>query len=54
MSKKKTPTTLDEMAYRRHVILLAEMREGRVQRAATFANRKKEASRKACRGRVNY
>jgi hypothetical protein len=30
---------------------VAEIRDGRRQRAATFTDRKKEASRKACRGR---
>jgi hypothetical protein len=28
------------------------LREGRRQRAATFTDRKKQANRKACRGRV--
>jgi hypothetical protein len=31
---------------------LAALREGRKVRATTFSNRKKEASRRACRGRV--
>lgn len=53
MSKKKAPATSD-MAYMNHVRLVSEMREGRVQRAATFVNRKKEASRKACRGRGDW
>ena len=30
---------------------VAEMREGRRQRAVTFTDRKKQASRMACRGR---
>lgn len=30
------------------------MREGRRQRAQTFSNRKRDASRKACRGAVSY
>jgi hypothetical protein len=31
--------------------IVADAREGRVLRAATFTDRKREASRKACRGR---
>ena len=31
---------------------LAALREGRKVRATTFSNRKKEASRRACRGQV--
>jgi ketosteroid isomerase-like protein len=31
---------------------LASIRGGRVLRAATFTNRKREASRRACRGKV--
>lgn len=53
MSKSKTPTInttniTKRLAWEANV---AEMRDGRRQRAATFTNRKKEASRKACRGR---
>lgn len=33
---------------------LAEIRDGRRQRATTFVDRRKEASRKACRGRITY
>ena len=33
---------------------LADERDGRRQRAATFTDRKRESSRKACRGRVRY
>lgn len=51
---KKNPTIANEMAYMNHLRKVNDMREGRVQRAATFTNRKKEANRKACRGRVNY
>lgn len=32
--------------------IVADMREGRVQKAHTFADRKKVANRNACRGRV--
>lgn len=32
--------------------IVADMREGRVQKAHTFADRKKVADRRACRGRV--
>jgi hypothetical protein len=33
---------------------VAEMREGRRQRAVTFTDRRKEAARRACRGRVGH
>ncbi len=33
---------------------IAALREGRKVRAVTFTDRKREASRKACRGRVVY
>lgn len=34
-----------------HAAKVEAMREGRIQRAATYADRKREARRKACRGR---
>ena len=33
---------------------LADLRDGRRNRATTFTDRKKEASRRACRGKVTY
>jgi hypothetical protein len=33
---------------------VAAMRDGRVQKAATHKDRRKDASRKACRGKVAY
>lgn len=30
------------------------LREGRVQRAATFADKKKKADKNACRGKVDF
>ena len=35
-----------------HDAIVADMREGRVVKAHTFADRKKVANKKACRGRI--
>lgn len=56
MSKRiKTPKKIDTAAVRKRLAWeanIAEMRDGRRTRATTFVNRRKEANRKACRGRV--
>lgn len=33
---------------------VADLRDGRVRRAQTFVDRRREANRRACRGRVQY
>lgn len=57
MSKrKKAPKAVDASAIRKRLAWqanVAEMRDGRRQRASTFVNRRKEADRKACRGKVS-
>ena len=53
-SKKNKPIVIDTRAAMRKSTWeasVAEMREGRRQRAVTFTDRKKQASRMACRGR---
>lgn len=50
----KNPTILTVAAEARRAERVAAMRDGRRERAATFADRRKEASRRACRGRVDY
>lgn len=55
MSKKKNTPKVDTTGITRRLAWeasVAEIREGRRQRAVTFTDRRKEASRKACRGRV--
>ena len=42
----------DEMRHRARADYVAALRDGKRQRAVTFTDRRKEASRKACRGRV--
>lgn len=57
MSKNKTPKTINATAIRKRLAWeanIAEIRDGRKTRAATFVNRRKEANRKACRGRITY
>jgi hypothetical protein len=53
--KARKPTTVQQAkaAMRRanHEAYVAAMREGRRERAATFADRRKVADRNACRGR---
>lgn len=41
----------DEMKHTARAAYVAALRDGKRQRAATFTDRRKEASRKACRGR---
>lgn len=56
MAKKQKKIVINDAAIRRRIAWeasVAEMREGRRQRAATFTDRRKEADRKACRGRVS-
>lgn len=55
MKRATNPTVTEAVkAMRRanRARIVADLREGRVQRAATYADRKKVASKKACRGRV--
>lgn len=55
MAKKSKKITINDAAIRRRIAWeanVAELRDGRRQRAATFTDRKKEQNRKACRGRV--
>ncbi len=56
MSKKQKPTTqpdtraiMRRLAWQGHV---EAMRDGRVLRATTFVDRRKQADRQACRGKV--
>ena len=42
----------DEMKHAARAAYVAALRDGKRQRATTFTDRRKEASRKACRGRV--
>ena len=42
----------DEMKHTARAAYVAALRDGKRQRAATFTDRRKEASRRACRGRV--
>lgn len=51
--KNSTPTPLiaDVARQARREAIVADLRDGRRQRAARFTDRRKEASRKACRGR---
>lgn len=59
MKKKKITIDLD---FSQHDSLrkaiwkekVADMADGRRQRATTFKNRKKESNRKACRGKVQW
>lgn len=54
---KKAPKSVDASAIRKRLAWqasMAEMRDGRRQRATTFTNRRKEADKKACRGRVSF
>jgi hypothetical protein len=46
-----TPTILSVAREARHAEVVAALRDGRKQRAVRFTDRRKEASRKACRGR---
>ena len=48
---KQDLTTLRRLSRESQVTAL---REGRKNRAATFVDRKKEGSRRVCRGRVRY
>jgi len=48
-SKRTQGQIMSELFRQQYVDAL---RDGRRQRAATFTDRKKQASRKACRGRV--
>ena len=50
---KHTPTLQDAALIRRNERLTA-LRDGRKERAVTFTDRRKEASRKACRGKGRY
>lgn len=50
----KNPTILTVAADARRAERVAAMRDGRRERAVTFTDRRKEASRKACRGRIDY
>lgn len=55
MSKTKKHT-IDTRAIARKAAWeasLTEMREGRRQRAMTFTDRRKEAARRACRGKIS-
>lgn len=56
MGKKKAalPEIVQVAAQRRHDEIVDALRDGRKQRAARFADRRKEANRKACRGRFSY
>jgi len=51
--KRSTPTPMivDVARQARREAVVADLRDGRVQRAARFTDRRKEASRRACRGR---
>ncbi len=58
MAKRKTKNTeaQDAAASMRRVAYGAKveaMREGRMERAHTFADRRREANRKACRGKFS-
>lgn len=44
----------DAMAKARREAIVADAREGRVLRASTYVDRKKEASRKACKRRASW
>lgn len=48
------PLILNVARERAHDEAVAALRDGRKQRAATFANRKKVANKRACRGRVSF
>ena len=48
------PTIVSVAREARREAIVADLRDGRRQRAATFTDRRKEASRKACRGRYAY
>ncbi len=53
MKKKNKPTQVGRVAQRlARESTLAALREGRKNRATTFADRKKKANKRACRGRV--
>jgi hypothetical protein len=52
--KNPTPLIVDVARERRHAEVVAALRDGRKQRAVRFADRRKEADRRACRGRVAY
>lgn len=54
MSKPKRQARPESKAARQWLRddYVAGLREGRRQRASTFTNRKQEASRRACRGRI--
>ena len=57
MSKKRKTPTIDNTKITRRLAWeanVAEIREGRRQRAATFTDRRKQASKTACRGRVAF
>lgn len=49
MNVKEHTDSMRRMAWQAKV---DAMRDGRVQRAANFGDKRKEAARKACRGRV--
>lgn len=53
MSKRKTKTSEHSAAMRRVAWegKVSAMRDGRVVRAHTYSDRRREASRKACRGK---
>lgn len=42
------------MARLAHEAYVADMREGRVRKAQTFANKKRVANKRACRGKVQW
>ena len=53
MKKKHKSTQIQQVAQRlARESTLAALREGRKNRATTFADRKKKANKRACRGRV--
>ena len=53
MKKKHKSTQLQQVAQRlARESTLAALREGRKNRATTFADRKKKENKRACRGRV--
>lgn len=56
MSKSKKHT-IDTRAIARRAAWeasVAELRDGRRQRAVTFTDRRKEANRNACRGKIRH
>lgn len=54
MSRKNAPQILVAAREAERASRLAAMRDGRKIRSVTFTDRKKDANRKACRGRVSY